>query len=128
MTKAPATTRRTLAQVVVCRGCCCGETRKGHAEVPVDWLKDEWRRRGLAKHVHLTVSGCLGPCDVANVVLVAEGAGLTWLGALAGREAYEELLAWASRVAEAGALAPLPRALERHVFERYRTGRGAAVA
>ena len=39
--------------------------------MPVEWLKTEWRRRGLLKNIQLTISGCLGPCDVPNVVLIA---------------------------------------------------------
>jgi hypothetical protein len=38
--------------------------------VPVEWLKQEWRKRGLLKHVQPSVSGCLGPCDVPNVVAI----------------------------------------------------------
>ena len=52
-----ATSRKTLAQVILCLGCCCGRTDKGHPEVPVEWMKAEWRKRALAKKVHLTISG-----------------------------------------------------------------------
>lgn len=36
--------------------------------MPDEWLKTEWRARRLLKNVHLSISGCLGPCDMANVV------------------------------------------------------------
>ena len=62
--------RLMLAQITVCQGCCCGKTEKGHPEVPVEWLKKEWKLRGLLKRVHLTITGCLGPCDVPNVVAI----------------------------------------------------------
>ena len=64
----PETKRRVIGQLIVCQGCCCGATYKGRPEVPAEWLKTEWRKRGLLKRVHLTISGCLGPCDVPNVV------------------------------------------------------------
>ena len=58
------TKRRVIGQMIVCQGCCCGATHKARPEVPVAWLKDEWRRRGLLKRVQLSVSGCVGPCDL----------------------------------------------------------------
>src|SRR5260370_2564057 len=49
-------------------------------EVPVEWLKQEWRKRGLLKRVQLSVSGCLGPCDVPNVVAIVTPTNTVWLG------------------------------------------------
>lgn len=49
-------------------------------EVPVNWLKDEWRKRGLLKRFQPTVSGCVGPRDLPNVVVVNSDAGSQWLG------------------------------------------------
>jgi hypothetical protein len=43
------TKRRVIGQLIVCQGSCGGATHKDRPEVPVDWLKDEWRRRGLFK-------------------------------------------------------------------------------
>jgi hypothetical protein len=67
-----ATKRIVIGQVSVCVGCCCGNTANGKPPVPVDWLKKEWRARGLLKRVQLTISGCLGPCDVPNVVTISD--------------------------------------------------------
>jgi len=64
------TKRLVIGQMIVCHGCCCGATQKDRPEVPVEWLKDDWRKRGLLKRFQLTVSGCVGPCDVPNVVVV----------------------------------------------------------
>jgi hypothetical protein len=52
-----ATKRIVIGQVSVCVGCCCGNTANGKPPVPVDWLKKEWRARGLLKRVQLTISG-----------------------------------------------------------------------
>ncbi len=69
----PGPTRKTMGQVVACLRCCRGRTDQKHPAVPADWLKAEWRRRELPEKVHLTLSGCLGPCDATNVVLVMSG-------------------------------------------------------
>ncbi|MFN3323268.1 MAG: (2Fe-2S) ferredoxin domain-containing protein [Bryobacteraceae bacterium] len=115
----PVTTRRTLGQVVVCQGCCCGRTDKGHPEVPVDWLKNEWRKRELPKKIHLTISGCLGPCDATNVVLLMLGNEAVWLGGLESQASYRDLVEWASSCERRGALQPLPASLERNRMERF---------
>ena len=60
------TRRRVIGQLIVCQGCCCGATQKNRPNVPVEWMKDEWRKRGLLKRFQLTVSGCVGPCDAPN--------------------------------------------------------------
>jgi hypothetical protein len=49
------TKRLVIGQMIVCHGCCCGATQKDRPEVPVEWLKDEWRKRGLSKRFQLTV-------------------------------------------------------------------------
>ena len=40
----PVTTKRmVMGQVLVCSGCCCGAVSRGKPDVPVEWLKQEWR-------------------------------------------------------------------------------------
>jgi len=124
----PLSTRRaTLAHVSVCVGCCCGQTAKGHPAVPTDWLKAQWKTRRLMKFVQLTISGCLGPCDLTNVVSVGSAQGTTWLGNLDQQHHYDLLLDWATRVASRGSLQPLPSALDAHVFERFDAASVAAI-
>lgn len=113
------TDRRTLGQIVVCEGCCCGRTDRGHPEVPVDWLKSEWKRRQLGKHVHLSISRCLGPCDVSNVALVFAGDATVWLGRLRERQTYQTLLDWAAACAADGGLPPLPASLDAFRLNRF---------
>ena len=103
--------RPILAQVALCRGCCCGAVQKGHPDVPVDWMKQQWKQHALKKHVQLTISGCLGPCDLSNVVSIASGEQTLWLGRLREFASYAALLQWALDTAEAGHLLPLPREL-----------------
>jgi len=62
---------RPRGQLFVCAtGCCCGRTDDGFAPVPGDLYHHEWERRRLRNVVHLTSGGCLGPCALANVVLL----------------------------------------------------------
>ena len=58
-------------QLMVCTrqngSCCCGWDEKGR--MPFDpqvlW-GDEWERRRIRNRVHLTFTGCLGPCALGN--------------------------------------------------------------
>ena len=114
------TKRLVIGQMIVCNGCCCGATQKDRPEVPVEWLKDEWRKRGLLKQFQLTVSGCVGPCDVPNVVVVNSEAGSQWLGNIAHFNQYRSLIEWAGRSVEAGHLLELPREFKEHRLEPWR--------
>jgi cobaltochelatase CobN len=113
------TRRKPLAQIVLCQGCCCGQTERGLPAVPLDWLKPLWKSEKLNKIVQLTVSGCLGPCDLPNVCCIVTPEGLTWYGRLTTREDYAVLVSWARRCREQAALQPLPAELEHLRFERW---------
>jgi len=103
------TKRLVIGQITICRGCCCGNTERGLPEVPVEWLKSEWRKRGLLKRVQLTISGCVGPCDVPNVVVITTSSGTEWLGNIDKFEQYRTLLEWALQCRYAGEMLALPR-------------------
>ena len=92
-----STKRRVIAQVLICEGCCCGHVERGRPAVPSEWLKEEWRKRGLLKRIHLTISGCLGPCDVPNVVAIVTQTETVWLGNISRQDQYQALLDWAVR-------------------------------
>ena len=113
------TTRKTLGQVVICMGCCCGRIDKGHPAVPVDWLKEQWRKRALPKSIHLTISGCLGPCDASNVVLLLFGSEQIWLGGIHQFSHYEAIIDWAAGCTAAQSLLPLPEAMEPFRLPRF---------
>ncbi|GMA63429.1 (2Fe-2S) ferredoxin domain-containing protein [Alicyclobacillus fastidiosus] len=114
-----ATKRQVLAQIVVCSGCCCGRTDKGKPEIPVDWLKQTWKERRLQKHVQLTISGCLGPCDIVNVVSMITGEGQRWFGGIEGAEPFRWLVEWAQETADLGESAELPAELLQYEFQRF---------
>jgi cobaltochelatase CobN len=114
------TKRLVMGHVVMCRGCCCGEVNKGKPEVPVEMLKQEWRERGLMKNIQLTISGCLGPCDISNVVSISCSGSQIWLGNLRDLWQYNALLEWASSSKTAGKLLALPAELELLRFDPFR--------
>ena len=113
------TKRTSIAHVSVCIGCCCGQVEKGHPEVPVAWLKAQWKARRLLKRVQLSISGCLGPCDLTNVASIGHADGAVWLGRLETLGHYEALVDWAQDVTARQRLLPLPPALNARAFERF---------
>lgn len=115
------TKRSVIGQVVMCRGCCCGEVRRGKPEVPVEWMKEEWKRRGLLKNLQLSISGCLGPCDLSNVVTVSGPAGLVWLGGLHRFGQYSALVDWASQCKAEGHMLPLPSEFDELRFDPFQS-------
>ena len=115
----PATKRQALGQLVFCLGCCCGRTDRGMPAVPVERLKAIWKAEKLNRTIQLTVSGCLGPCDLANVVAVMSAGGTEWFGNLDCGAQYDLFVAWARRCHAAGATLPTPAALRPYRFERF---------
>lgn len=115
-----------LAQISVCNGCCCGQIEKGNFPIPIEWLKQEWKYRGLLKRVHLTISGCLGPCDVANVVMItSRREGTQWLARLSQKRHYAMLVDWAEQSRLAERVLPLPREFDILRLDAYRHDEGA---
>jgi predicted metal-binding protein len=113
------TKRKSLMQVLVCIGCCCGRVDRGKPEVPVDWLKAEWKAARLNPYIQLTISGCLGPCDRPNVVAILTAGGQQWIGPLDQREHYEALVEWGRACGTARRLEPPPPVLRERFFERF---------
>ena len=75
-----------------------------------------WRRHP-DKRVQLTISGCLGPCDVPNVVAIVTQAKTMWLGNISKRSQYQSLLNWASRSKNLGCAIDIPSELLVHLLE-----------
>jgi cobaltochelatase CobN len=120
--RAPVVTRRrVLGQVVVCKGCCCGQTGKGRPSVPEERLKATWKSERLHRVIQLTISGCLGPCDVPNVVQIITSDGIKWFGRLEEDAHYDALIDWARACRTACAIVPGPTLLSAYKFEGYIT-------
>jgi cobaltochelatase CobN len=82
-------------------------------------LKDVWTTEKLNQSVQLTISGCLGPCDLANVALVITPAGNQWLGGMAGDAIYRAIVEWARECHHEHRLLPLPSVLRDQEFARF---------
>jgi cobaltochelatase CobN len=93
---------------------------KGHPNVPVEWMKDQWKKHGLKASIQLTISGCLGPCDLSNVASVCSAERSVWLGRLREFANYAALLEWALASREAGQALPLPGELSELQFDPFR--------
>ena len=104
-------------RVVVCKGCCCGNVSKGHDEVPVEFLKKAWAERNLEREIQLTISGCLGTCEMRNVVLLRTDGVRIWLGRLGEKVEYEAIVEWASNSANIEGAPNLPAVLKKLEFE-----------
>jgi nitrile hydratase accessory protein len=101
---------RFRGQIFVCAsGCCCGRTEDGFAPVPAETFHREWERRRLRNVVHLTIGGCLGPCALANVVLLLFDGQAQWFQSIDSEALAVALYDHVERMLEAdGALLPPP--------------------
>jgi len=114
------TKRRVIGQLIVCQGCCCGAIHKDRPEVPAEWLKDEWRRRGLLKRFQLTTVAVSAHATFPNVVEINSEDGSQWLGNITHFNQYRSLVEWARRSVDAGHLLELPREFKDHLLEPWR--------
>jgi cobaltochelatase CobN len=118
----PVVTRRdtVLGQLIFCEGCCCGRTDRGFPAWPKGQVKARWKELKLNNTIQLTISGCLGPCDVANVVCMMPAVGDSiWLGGLSHASQYELLITWAESCQIQQQLLDLPTAFDPYRFVRF---------
>lgn len=101
---------RSASSVLVCRGCCCGTTRKA-PEVDHEAQVSQLRSAALAVGARFHVVDCLGPCERANVVVVRDGDRRFWLGEI-GDDETTQLAGWLGAVSDA-----VPGSLDAHVFD-----------
>jgi nitrile hydratase accessory protein len=103
---------RPRGQLFVCAsGCCCGRTEDGFAAVPTDLFHREWERRRLRNVVHLTIGGCLGPCALANVVLLLFDGQAQWFHSVNADGIVLALYDHVERMLAADGVLPPPPAL-----------------
>jgi cobaltochelatase CobN len=108
------------AHLMVCaKGCCCGHTERGHAAVPVEFYKQEYKKRKIRKTVQLTMSGCLGPCPLANVALLFFDGHPVWFHSVNGEPQVRALFDYLERMLAAGGYLPPPPELADYVFTYY---------
>jgi nitrile hydratase accessory protein len=108
---------RPRGQLFVCAtGCCCGRTEDGFPAVPTALFDEEWERRRLRNFVHLTIGGCLGPCALANVVMLLFDGQALWFQSINSEALVIALYDHVDRMLEADAVLPAPRALRPYQF------------
>lgn len=107
-------------QIFVCLwGCCCGRVQDGYAAVPLALYQREWERRRLRSRVHLTESGCLGPCPLANVVLVVFDGRSAWFHSISSEKQVVAIFDYVDAMLAANAWLPPPPALTDYAFQAY---------
>ncbi|MER7760453.1 (2Fe-2S) ferredoxin domain-containing protein [Streptomyces sp. NPDC097619] len=122
--------------LVVCRGCCCGNSRK-HPDVDHDRQLARLESAAAESGGTLAVrtSECLGPCEQANVIVVQpsaegrrRGARAVWIGWAKDDDCTDALLEWAA--AGGPGVTPLPPVLDLQRIEppADRTDRPARAA
>ena len=103
---------RFRGQLFVCAtGCCCGRIEDGFAAVPTELFHREWERRRLRNVVHLTIGGCLGPCALANVVLLLFDGQAQWFHSIDSDALVLALYDHVEAMLDADACLPPPPAL-----------------
>jgi cobaltochelatase CobN len=108
------------AHLMVCaKGCCCGHTERGHAAVPIDFYKQEYKNRKIRKLVQLTMSGCLGPCPLSNVALLFFDGRPVWFQSINGEAQIRAIFDYIQQMLAADSYLPPPPALSEYVFQYY---------
>ncbi len=108
--------------------CCCGWTEKGRAPLNQALYEQEWERRGIRNRLHLTFTGCLGPCAVGNNALLQLYGQSIWLKDLNDDALIPQVFAYIDAMLAAGHGLPAPAALADHVYARYLGGPSDAAA
>ena len=105
--------------IFVCKGCCRGNVERGNPEVPLEAFKSQWKARGIRRRVHLTIAGCLGPCAVANVVLLVLYGRTVWLHSIDSSQQVSAIYDYLERTMVAEEYLPLDGSLASLEFNRY---------
>ncbi len=99
--------------------CCCGWTEKGRAPVNTALYESEWERRKIRNRLHLTFTGCLGPCAVGNNAMLQLHGRSIWFKDLNDDRLIPALFDYAEAMLRHGHVLPPPDVLRDHVYERY---------
>ena len=103
----------------VCNGCCCGRTDKGFPPLALDEFKRQWKSRGIRRRFHLTISGCLGPCPLANVVMMQIHGRTLWFHSINRVEDVPLIYGYVEQMLLEGIFLDPPPELEARRFQRY---------
>ncbi len=96
-------------RIWICRGCCCGTTRK-HPGVDHRAIRRLLRRRGEALGATVRTTDCLGPCGQGNIVVVRRAGEIRWFRKVNSPKRAKRLL---RHLRDDGNVTALPPKLER---------------
>ncbi len=99
--------------------CCCGWAEKGRMPFDNTLWSDEWQRRKIRNRLHLTFTGCLGPCAVGNNALLQIHGRSIWLKDLNDAALVPLVFDYIQAMLAAGVVLAPPPLLVSHVYERY---------
>jgi len=99
--------------------CCCGWEEKGRMPFDASIWEEEWERRRIRNQLHLTLTGCLGPCAVGNNALLQVFGRSIWLKDLNDPALVPAVFDYAEAMLAAGRVLLPPAGLADHVYERY---------
>ncbi len=98
--------------------CCCGWTEKGRAPVNLDLYQQEWEGRRIRNKVHLSFTGCLGPCAVGNNALLQLSGRSIWFKDLNDDKYIPLVFDYIENLLQ-DRYAPPPADLAEHIYDRY---------
>ena len=101
--------------------CCCGWEEKGRMPFDNSLWGVEWERRRIRNRLHLTFTGCLGPCVAGNNALLQIHGRSIWLKDLNDATLVPAVFEYAEAMLAAGRVLPPSAELHAHVYERYLT-------
>jgi cobaltochelatase CobN len=111
---------RKTGQLFVCSdACCCGQVDSANPAVPLDQLQTEWEQRKLRNKVHLTIGGCLGPCDLANVAMLLFDGRSIWLHSFHTAEQVTALYDYIEAMLQVQSFLPTPPSLQPYEFNAF---------
>lgn len=99
--------------------CCCGWEEKGRLPFEPSLWGDEWERRAIRNRVHLTFSGCLGPCAAGNNALLQLFGRSIWLKDLNDPALVPLVFDYIEAMLAENRVLPAPDELRDHVYDRY---------
>jgi len=92
---------------------------KGFPPLPLEEFKRQWKARGLRRRFHLTIAGCLGPCALANVVLIQFHGDSVWLHSINDGRDVDLIYDYIEQMLTAGRYLDPPDDLASRHFQRW---------
>ena len=105
------------AEVLICRGCCCGTDRKHPGTDHERQVATLTQAATACPTARVRTVGCLGPCSHSNVVVVrpvGRAGEAVWLGRMNTHTQTASLAGWLEAGADLEALPP-----ELVLFDRF---------